>query len=662
MLHNIINIYHKFGTWLVLFLWTGGIILLISLYSIGSIPPKYIYPSVLAWVAFIIFLIWDRLTKNKDEDVYNHITCQNQLLSRWVLSERWERILTIIFFIGVTITLFIIQCYEERPLFYFVLCSILAGILTITILFSPKQISSTVQLMKIGVLSSLTTFSFFKIYFWTGNDTWYHVAANELVVLIGNLYGSIGKEVDYPLQHIFVPAVDLISAVDVRIASVLAIAIPSLLLSVVVYIITRKVIGERFALIACLLTNLSVHLIEWRILSQTTSYGILVFFILFMLYFSIIFTENKILQRRFVILYFISLIALCLGHQFTAFMVIFVLLGGYGGSVLFHKSLINKELWLLVSSVFIMFIVWLVASYGFNTMISIILGRFSVTSGGILEGYDIEPYVNIAPPSELSALLNTPEFFIFICLLPIIFLSVKYAHSTDKHHKTLHILAISFGFVFCAYFLSTLIGGGMSARFLPILAIYASICISYLLWHITIKLSKQKKYINKILIGISIFIIVFSMVNLPCDKIAPDNPIYVKGAVLQSSISIGDLNGMKTLSEYYPRDVVIYSDNYNILRCLSYTTFLNRYNSQHVIPEIKNVGILANWNFIHNQTGSHLILRDDLYSTPAYNRVYYHTGIYTDQQIQLTEHYIDNLIDNNDVIYINGDILSLIIK
>ena len=619
-------------------------------------------PVLLAWIILLVFLLWDKCTYNKDCKIEAQIKNPNNVFdSAWKVTTRQYRILGIIFFTGVTAVLFILQYYELRPNTYFIICSLLAGILAFSILFSPRNISQTVHLIKIGILSFLTTFSFFKIYYWAGNDTWAHAGWNELIADMGVVYSTLGKEVDYPLQHVFVAITDILTAVDIRTASVLAIGVPSILLSVVVYIVMRRVIGEKFALIACLLTNLSAYLITWRILSQTTSYGVLVFFVLFMVYIFVIFNNNKKLRKYFTIIYFILLIALCLGHQFTGFIFLFVLAGGWFGSIIYHKSMFTKEFWLLISSGFVAFTVWLIASFGFNQMISIIAKQFGITSETVGLDLELEPYVNIIPPSELEIFLNTPELFTFICLLPIIYLSIRYTQSHSKHHKTLHIIAMTLGMIFSAYFINALLGGGMEHRFLPYLAIYTSLCIAYLLWYIVVKSSSKKISPNTMLVVLCVFVAVFSMVNLPYSEIAPDNPIYVKGTTLQYAITTGDLTGLKTLSRYYSDDEVLYYDNLNLGRALSYTVFLWEYESQDVIPEERAIGSLADWSDILEDKTSHIIIRDDLYTTPAYNKIQHAIGKYSNQYIQLTNDTLDSLIQRNKVIYANGDVSSLII-
>ena len=661
MFRNLILFYHKYGTWLLLLLWTTGLIFLSALFALGSISSTMLSRIILAWILFLIFIIWDRKSKNTDSEIDTNLKSPDNIIDNaWKLPHRWHRILTIIFFAGVTAVLFILQFYELRPDWYFIICSLLAGILTVSILFSPTHISSTVHLIKIGVLSLLTTFSLFKVYYWTGNDTWAHTGWNELVADIGNIYDILGKEVDYPLQHVFVAITDILTAVDIRTASVFAIGVPSVLLSLAVYIIMRKLIGEKFALVACLLANLSAYLITWRMLSQTTSYGVLVFLILFMVYLFLIFSENKKLQKRFTILYFLLLIALCLGHQFTGFMVLFILVGGWFGSVIYHKSLFTKEFWLLTSSGFIAFVVWLIASFGFNQMISLIVQQFTVTSE-IEVDVSVETYINITPPNELVVSLVNPETFTYLCLLPIIYLSVKYALSSSKHHKVLHIFAMCLGLLFSAYFINGLLGGGMAHRFLPILAVYVSICIAYLFWYITVKSSSKKKYLNTVLVVICVFVVIFSMVNLPYAGISPDNPIYVKGTTLQGAVTSGDLTGLKTLSAYYPDDVSVYYDNLNLGRCLSYTTFLHEYAAQQVIPAERIIGSLADWSNVLDEKESHVILRDELYTTPAYNKIQHAQGKYSSQYIQLTSDTLDGLIQKNKVIYENGEISSIII-
>ena len=662
MLQKLISFYHRFGTRLLLLLWTTGLIFLSALFALGSISSTMLTRVILAWILFLIFIIWDKHSENSDCAIDTNLKSPDRVVDNaWKLPCRWHRILTIIFFAGVIAVLFILQYCKLRPDSYFIICSLLAGILAVSILFSPTHISSIAHLIKIGVLSFLTTFSLFKVYYWTGNDTWAHAGWNELVADIGNIYDILGKEVDYPLQHVFVAITDILTAVDIRTASVFAIGVPSVLLSVAVYVIMRKLIGEKFALVACLLTNLSTFLITWRMLSQTTSYGVLVFLILFMVYIIVVFNGNKILQKRFTIIYFLLLIALCLGHQFTGFMVLFILVGGWFGSVIYHKSLFTKEFWLLTSSGFIAFLVWLIASFGFNQMISIIVRQFTATAEMTGVDISVEPYINITPPSELVVALINPEIFTYLCLLPFIYLSVKYALSSSKHHKTLHIFAMSLGLLFSAYLVNGLLGGGMAHRFLPILAVYASICIAYLFWYITVKSSSKKKYLNTVLVVICVFVMVFSMVNLPVAEISPDNPIYVRGTTLQSAVTSGDLTGLKTLSAYYPDDTRIYYDNLDLGRCLSYTTFLHEYAAQQVIPAERTIGALADWSNIQDEKESHVILRDELYTTPAYNKIQHAPGKYSNQYIQLTSDTLDGLIQKNKVIYANGDISSLII-
>lgn len=657
MLHNIIQFYHKFGTWLLLLLWTIGIVLATILFVFGTLSLNILFPFILAWIIFLVFILWDRQTSKVTTQSKNPDKSRDNTLTK-----NLDTILTIIFVFGVVTVLLILQYYELRPDSYFIICSILAGILAFSILFSPRYKSSITHLIKISIFSFLTTFSIFKIYYWAGNDTWEHAGWNELVSNIGNIYATLGKEVDYPIQHIFVAITDILVAVDIRTASVLAIGIPSVLLSVVIYIILRKVIGEKFALISCLLTNLSPYLIEWRIYAQTTSYGLLVFLILLMAYLFAIFNENKTIKWRFYTIYFLLLTILCLGHQFTSFMVIFVLIGCWVGSIIYHKSLLTKEFWLLICSGFVMFIIWIIASFGFNQMVARIARQFTVTSENVGVDIYMEPYVNIIPPNEIISALTLPLLYTIICLLPILYLSIKYSVSNSKQHKFLHIVAISTGLLFCSYCIATIIGGNMEGRFTPLLALYSSICIGYLLWYLVTKFSANRNQSTLIKVGVGILIVVYVITILPFPSISPDNPVYKEGSVSQDAISYSDLIGLTTLSMYYPDEGDIYCESSYIIGCLAYTTFIHQYHSQKVIPNINVRGSLTNWNTIQNQSKSHLILRDELYSTPASNVIVYLPGKYKKQYIQLTTETLDKLFEQNMFIYTNGAISSIIIR
>ena len=310
---NIQKIYQKYGATLLFLLWTLGTTFIGILAIFGTTSISILVPLAIAWFIYGIFLLWDKYSKPKDQLIEDNILSPDKPLENLpVLSRRLEIILNLLFVCGWIISLLILQYSDVRPIIYYVCCSVMATILVISIIFSKKEKTNITHIIKILLFSSLSSLSIFKIYYWSGNDTWAHAGYNEVIADIGFLTPAMGKELDYPLQHLLVVITDILPNLDVRTASLIAITVPSVLVSVTIYLIAKRLIGEKFGLVACILMNLSAYVILWRILAQTTSYGVLVTSVLLAVCFAIFLSEDKKLNSRYLILYIILIITLSL--------------------------------------------------------------------------------------------------------------------------------------------------------------------------------------------------------------------------------------------------------------------------------------------------------------------------------------------------------------
>ncbi len=662
MIPTLIRYYSRYGVFLLVLLWTVGTVFLGVLHSLGFISSKtHLLQFGIAWIALVLFILWDKRNQSKQEtDIFSDDAETQMLKGIPVLSPQIFILGNILFVLGIIVLLLTLQFTESRPTIWFILHSILSGLLTALLLLSPKQITTTSHLIRIGVFSALTTFSFFKTYFWLGNDTWAHASWNELTAEIGNIYVTLGKEADYPLYHIAVTIAQIVPDVDVRLASLLVVAVPSLLLSITLYLLLRKVVGERFALVACLIINICGYLIDWRVSSMTTSYGVTLLFVLYFLYFTIIDPLKENEKKRYLGLYVIFLVVLCLSHQFSTFMCLLVLLGFYIGSIIYHKSLKTPEIILLAGTFLIMLLVWITASFGFNRMVYLISQQISVTSGTIAIPVEIERYVNMTPPDTLSQLLSNPLVFLYICMLCLLYISLKYMYSPKSKTKYLHQITYGYGLIFIGFCITTIVASTMQGRFLPVLTIFLTISFVYVAYYI---LNKSKSYSHaKICIGICILVSVFCIMSVPTASTAADST-WMGEIRSNPAISTGDLLGMITIAQYLPENhAPVHLESATVVRLSTYANYMEQYGRKHVIPEQEAIGtIMGNWFNLENYSGNYVIYREDIRFTATMQLVNYAPAKFVSQTIFIGCQYVDNISWENNMVYTNKHISNIIV-
>jgi len=645
---QLLKIYNKFG---LLFLILGlllGMVVLGILYIYSDIAPSYFLLFLSATIVLTVYHIISkkRLTKN----IAPTIETKYNLISD---NRKCRLILNIIFYIGVVVVLILIQTTDVRPVVYYILLSVLAVILVVLSLIPQNKHIIYGNILKIFVYSFIVTFAPFKYYFWSGNDTWAHAGINEALAYTGTISTFMGKEMEFPLQHVAVSISELISGVDVRFGTLIAVTIPLILVSIVLYSIVRKYVGEQYGLIAFLLCNIYPYLITWRVMGQTTSYGVLVFFPLMLLYFLVIHT-NKKGNFRFLGLYLLLILILCMSHLFSSFTLLFIILGLYVGSIIVRKKLNTIELLLLVVPVIITILYWILKYNGFGSIVSILFMQTSSFGESII---GIEKYVNVIELNATMAFLNIGAIvFLFCILVLLVYLSSRDCFKKSMVSNFCHYLACTMFLMISAYFITSILFPDMSGRFLPYMAFFfaggGAVILHEYLWHQDIK----NRYYKIFLLCLIVFIV--SLLCLSSSIITQENPIWMPQQA-SDALTISEARGLETGFTYIstPESKII-TDSGNI-RPMSYFDYHTHHTSTLVMHSMETSNLVSgDWNDMLNHIDSYIVFREILLQKPLINTIYYGHNKYISQTMQLEPDYqvkldskYNRLYDNNAVVW-----------
>ena len=169
--------------------------------------------------------------------------------------------LNIIFFTIFSITLLIwyTQLYC-RPLSYFILISLLAGIIAIEILYFREGDSVWSILFKILLLSAnIRAGIFYNFPSIMGADAFWHAKMAQLITYTGFMppFEISGKYFYYPIFHIFVSITQTVCQIDIKDALFCSIGLVSIISTIFIYYIAKKVAGPQIGLLAALLANVT---------------------------------------------------------------------------------------------------------------------------------------------------------------------------------------------------------------------------------------------------------------------------------------------------------------------------------------------------------------------------------------------------------------------
>lgn len=508
----------------------------ISLYLISATIYLVTLGLAISLASLIYLLIWNK-KENKSE---NYRTKKEKILYE------------LLFFVVFSMSLYILNISEGRPPIYFILISACTGLLAISIFCSETKSNSLIQILKIFMLSFNIKYS---IYYFFGGipgiDSVVHAKMNDLLSQVGNINVLSGKEPYFPIMHVEVAITEILTSTGIKDASNFAIIIPLVLSTIFVFLVARDLFGEKIGLLAMLIVNVTDFHIYWGSAPQTTTFGII-------LYYLLLFTLSKVISPRnnikWDIISLILISTIILTHAVSSFIFLTTLIGLLMGSIIYkivfdrNESVYLGKITLITGIALLQH--WFVALYSkggrpFFDVVASTLHYYITGHSSLLDRP--ETYVGYATylPPFIERFADTTglAILLFFSLMGCLFwLSSKYRNKLNFSLIVCIILLLGITFSFPLFGLRNIIPSRWFAFeyfFLSIMAAFSIIKISKLFnW----------SYAKKIFVVMILFSLSFFMISSTISNV--DSPLWLKESTISTTYTLKEVKGAETLSKY----------------------------------------------------------------------------------------------------------------
>ena len=480
------------------------------------------------------------------------------------ITKNGKKLLDITFLLLFSLSLIITHNLDYRPPIYFLLYSLCAGSIAVSIYFSNTKMDYYTQYLKIILLSFNITYSIFNLAgFIPGVDTWMHAKMNFLLSQTGNIEVLFNKEMYFPIMHVQVAIVKLISNVSIRNASNFAIIIPFVFASSFVYLLSKDFLGHRVGLFALLLVNISDYHIYWGSAPQTTSYGLILYYLLvYTLVKSYFLDSNHNFNPKWVAMSIFLILILIITHAVSSFIFLITVVSLFAGSIfyafLYERIVISKfknTTILNFGGICLLTLIallqqWLTSMYikGGRSFFGQIVSSLYVYITGYADFLNrpetISTFAATMPPF-IERFADTFGFslFLFFGIMGSLYcLSDKYRNR--ELFSFIFVIAVLFGitFSFPLFGMRNII----PSRWFVFEYFFLSILASFSI----IKLSTYFKSRRLIPIFVAVIFIstAFFMSTSTISNV--DSPLWLKNDTFSTTYTLGEVRGTETLSEF----------------------------------------------------------------------------------------------------------------
>ena len=504
----------------------------------------YIFPIVLTFISCIIWLLVRKNASFKSSQ-YNSHSLIILLISLFFM-----------FFTLSNLSIYFRPILYERPLIYFVIISLIFGIITLEILFSKANLVylSLFQIILIGI--SITWSQLLISPSLLETDSWYH---NMITLNITNLH-FIPDGFGYsklPIFHLLIATTSLITGFDYKLSSMFSIGILQIICNTMFIFLLCKFLFNRsdislFAALLLIGANFHINM-NYRLVPN--SFASL--FIVIILY--VIFKVRKDFPLYSVFITMISSAALILTHALTSMFMAISL------SVLYLLSYVknfgyNKKANIPFSTTYlVLFIVFMFSWWSF------VSGNIHSLAYLIQWGFSSDYFLVSTPNniivSDYSELIPFAEqffnnsgmflYFSFSFIGCFYMISYKYGDNLKFNVALIGLIPLFLGFFSLISQHSIL-----ESRWLYFSQVFLSIPLSLglLLMFNCFKNSVKRSIL------LSIFIVIFSFFLIMSPTANTDNFVFSSHSAMRSSITASELQAVKTISSV--SDSTIGTDRY----------------------------------------------------------------------------------------------------
>jgi len=528
------------------------IALLIIILSIFNIISQMMIGFVIAFSSIGYLLIRPKLK------IINHISIANIPNG----SQFTQKIIFNIFFfvfIGMALIIWYGQLYS-RPMLYFIILSIISGLLTIEIYaFANEKKYVWV------ILSKILFFSLFiraGIYYnfpsILGYDAYSHIYMAKLLSITGYIppFEISGKYFYYPILHIFISITKIVGLCNIKDAVFYSIGIISVLSTLLIFVFSKRIAGFKIALLSVLLINVSSEIVVRGIANITPDSLNLCYFMVLLVTLLYLHLDNKGSWPWHIIL-FCLFVLIILTHQLSAFVIFVFLCILYVSEYLFNYIWATRKtnklniLYLVYFSILMLFYWMQTNMYANKSFFEFTVNSFhSILRFGGKYGSDVLIIGAKSTRSFFDSLILQSTYLIlpFFAIAGILFwLSQK-----DSKKFT---IALTTAVLYCIIYMIPLFGirNLLTSRWIPFITILLCIlAASYIISSIELIKSNSIKILTLFTI---VALFSFLMVTVPA--VNKDNPLVSKQLTMRNQFNDNEIYSAKHLGALYPESIVV---------------------------------------------------------------------------------------------------------
>lgn len=631
-LFNLDRYSSRYGVLTIILGCISGTIILIYLTINNSFDVTWTLISTISLITIIsIYLIGHILSK------WHRFSSQN--IDDISYSCRYNRTLTRCFFdipftILYSITLIIIQTTQERQIIYHVSITLLFLFVVLSIFFGHKN-SEKIYILKHTfqtILISLLIFlALFKYYYWVGYDTWIHALFNHSISIFGNFNSvsipRVGKEEFFPLSHIIVSITEIISDINIRDATIFAISVPNVLVSLILVPIFRKVIDLKCVLLILLLINTQAFVIYFRMMGVTSTHAFSIFIILLVLLLGTIFInmDNYTLSIKLSLIATL-LICIAITHLFIAIVVLLlcfsmvISLYIVRNKIRYHILTVFTLYWAFIC-IYLSWVEW--GLWNILILIKNTLNSNSILSQVVTTENIIDPYMYVGTPTAIELLLRMLPMSIAIVAPILITLLYIFTVTTNndyiEYHKNLLVIIMAFILCFIIGISCGVIYPLMSGRIVLLLTIFLSIGFGFLVHYYLNGVAHTKLSYTLLVSIIIIFIISILFINISHPSLNDENPLWSNNTHVSESTTPEEVTALETIITYIP---LMDSNSIGMDRA---TVFAADYYYGIVKQnsELPKAAQIANWLNLSEKTTDYVLFSERLLHTTTKSQIQY---------------------------------------
>ncbi len=509
---------------------------------------RLVYPLI-GFLSLIACIIWFFIRTNASLE----LNWLNSDLSKVCFS------LFFVLFSASLASLYFRPSIYQRPLLFFILISLMVGILTIEIIYLKKNQTIIHFFILFQVTLIGISIAWSQLYLFpgvVGVDPWYHRLFTSLI-MDGHSVPSMHSYSKLPLFHLFIVSNSLITGFNYKFATMTSVSLSQIICNVMFIFLIGKFLFNSpkiglFASLFLVVANFHIFMSYWSI---PNSFAAVFFLPIFYLLFSLK-SKSPIVATLLSLLFMVAVILTHTVSSMCMAVILFVFYSGFNFYNNLHFIKKISPISLIYSTLFsvCMFSWWSFASGHIRTFAELIKWGFSMdyfisTPTEVLQNY----YLNVPPSEEIFNYFGMLSFFSFSFIGCLYMISPKY---TNHNFFAFTIVAVTP--LFLAFSSLVTKHSIIEERWLYFAQIFLCIplavgvmCFSNVFKKNSLKLT----FLVSFTIILSFFLILSPVANV-------DNHTFSPKSSMTLSLKASELQALETTSNIWGG--VIFSDRYYV--------------------------------------------------------------------------------------------------